>query len=172
MNITRIKHLAASAVLAMASLGAQASAILTFTGTTDSGPLAGQSYDGSFAFDAPAAGFDGAVTLQSFTLNAFGQTYTLADADTSPMAWFAAGQFLGLDFIDADATNPALRPFVTLTAGFFDISEAFLAYDTSGAGIQGFGSFTPTAAVPEPASLGLTLAALGGIAVALRRRRA
>ncbi len=168
------KAACAAVLLACASLSAQAAAVYNFDGLVDSGPLLGSAYTGSFSFEEPAPSFDGTVALTSFQLNFFGQSYTLADADdfTVPAALFFQGQFLGIDFIDADAADLALRPFVQLTAGFFDLSEAFFAYTAvDGAG---FGNFTPVqqqAQVAEPASLGLALAGLGGL-LAWRRRAA
>lgn len=171
--VQALKTVCAALLLAGASLSTQAAALFTFEGVVDSGSLTGSTYTGSFGFEAPAADFDGSVDLSSFTLNFFSQTYTLADADasTTPVAVFSAGQFVGVDFIDADGANPALRPFVYLTAGFTDLSEASFAYDSTGGGPEGFGNFAPTAQVAEPASLGLALAGLGGL-LAWRRRSA
>jgi MYXO-CTERM domain-containing protein len=168
------KAACAAVLLACASLSAQAAAVYNFDGLVDSGPLLGSAYTGSFSFEEPAPSFDGTVALTSFQLNFFGQSYTLADADdfTVPAALFYQGQFVGIDFIDIDAADVALRPFVQLTGGFTELKEAYFAYTAvDGAG---FGNFTPVqqqAQVAEPASLGLALAGLGGL-LAWRRRSA
>jgi len=167
-----IKTLIAALTLATASLGAHADAIYRFTGTTDSGSRTGEAYDGEFSIADVANDFDGSLALLSFSMNAFGQTYLLSDADAPALAYFAAGTFLGVDFSASGTGDPALRPIVTLMPGWFDPSEAYLAYDATGNGTEGFGSlaFERLQAVPEPTTAALLLLGLVG-AGTLRRRR-
>ena len=166
-----LKPLLAAALLACASLPALATAV-TFSGVTDWGSLNGTVFSGSFAYDEPTAGFDGSVDLIAFSLSFAGQNYALAGADAgfTPMAWFSAGSFLGLDYQDSNAAGSAARPVVTMTAGFTQFSEAYLAYDTTGGGTEGYGSYAIDTVVPEPASLALLLTALGLAGLQTRRR--
>ena len=167
--LPRLKPLLA-ALLACAGVQAQA-VDFSFAGITDSGSLVGTAFSGSFSYAEPAPGFDGSADLSAFSLSFAGQAYTLAGADlgTTPLAWFAAGSFIGIDYQDSCAADPALRPLVSLVAGFSQFSEAALAYSTSTAGVQGFGSYS-VSAVPEPASWALLLAGAAGISAVARRR--
>ena len=164
--LTITKPLCAAALLAAACLTAQA-ATVAYTGVVDSGPLSGSTFSGSFSYADAGAGFDGSVDLDSFTLAFAGQTYTLASADLTPVAWFAAGSFLGIDYLDTDSAPPA----VAFLAGFTDLSQALFSYDVPGAG-QGLGGFTSLTAVPEPSSTLLLLAGLGLVAATRSRARA
>ena len=176
-SIRQARRVLAALLLATGAATAQA-ASFSFAGLTDSGPLTGLAFSGSFSYEAPAAGFDGSVDLQAFALDFAGQQYGLATADagTTPVAAFAAGSFIGFDFQDTASLDLDLRPQVQFTAGFFDLGQAFFSYvgrDTAGNTLQGFGSYSVNAvasAVPEPAGLALALAGLGALAV-LRRRR-
>ncbi len=163
-----LRPLLAASALALGCLGAQATTV-NFTGMTDSGPLSGSAFSGSFTYAEPVSGFDGAVDLDSFLLDFDGHTFTLADADLPALAWFAAGSFLGVDYTDTDSFSTA----VTLVAGFFDLSEAFFSYQPVGAD-QGLGSITAftTQVVPEPGSIALLLAGLGAIGATRRRQAA
>ncbi len=154
----------AAASLALGCLSAQAAAT-AYTGLVDSGPLAGSTFSGSFAYADPAAGFDGSVALTSFTLNFSAHTYTLASADLPALAWFAGGSFLGIDYVDLDSFGTAVQ----LTAGFTDLAEAVFSYQPTGAA-QGLGGFTGFSTVPEPAPLALVMVALGAVVVVARRR--
>ena len=149
-----------------------ASTSYTFNGLLQDGPLAGQSFSGSFAVDASTlpAGGDAEFSLLAFTMQLGTQTYTLASADSPPTAVFAIGLFAGLAYLDADSANPGTRPRIAFIPGFDTFSAAYLAYTTA-ANAQGldsgFGSYT-VAVVPEPAALALLLAGLG---VVVRRAR-
>lgn len=167
--------LAASAALMLAPALSQA-ASYTFSGQIDDGPLVGQAFAGSFEFDASSVTptFTGDLALSAFSMLLFSQTYTLASADATPVAVYFEGSFLGLSYVDGDAANPLLRPFVALVPGFVSLAGAYLGYDQSadpGAGLAGFGSFS-VSVVPEPAALLLMLAGLGVVGGAARWRRA
>lgn len=163
-----IKFLLAASALILATGSAQAETIYRFSGTADSGSAAGSSYEGELRFEDVAADFDGWVPLTALQLQAFGHVFTLTDAepDTNPVAWWSAGQFLGVDFQSAFA---APAPWVALVAGFFDLGEAYLAYGSAD-GVDGFGSlrFERVADVPEPTTAGLLILGLAGL---LARRR-
>jgi hypothetical protein len=166
--------LAASTTLLLAPALSQA-ASYTFSGQIDDGPLIGQAFAGSFEFDASSVtpAFTGDLPLSAFAMALVGQSYTLASADAAPVAVYFEGSFLGLSYVDADAGNPLLRPFVALVPGVVSLSDAYLAYDQSsdpGAGLAGFGSFS-VAVVPEPAAVLLMLAGLGVVGGMARRSR-
>lgn len=166
--------LAASAALLLAPALSSA-ASYTFSGQLDDGPLVGQIFAGSFEFDASSVAPIGEdfLALTSFSMLLFGQTYTLASADTPASAAFFDGSFLGVSYVDADAANPLVRPIVTLVPGFVDLAGAYLSYDQStdpGAGLAGLGSFS-VAVVPEPAAMLLMLAGLGVVGGMARRAR-
>ena len=173
----RFLNLAASAALLLAPALSLADSY-TFSGRVDDGPLVGQVFAGSFEFDATSVTttFTGDLPLSAFSMLLFGQAYTLASADAAPVAVYFEGSLLGLSYVDADAANPLLRPFVALVPGFVSLGDAYLAYDQStdpGAGLAGYGSFN-AAVVPEPAALLLMLAglgAVGGVSGLTRRSR-
>ncbi len=160
-----LRPLLAAFALALGGLSAQA-ATVSYTGLTDSGPLAGTGFSGNFSYADPLAGYDGSVDLDSFTLDFAGDTYTLLSGDLPAVAWFVGGTFVGIDYLDTDSFSTA----VALTAGFSDISEAFFSYQPA-RGNQGLGSFTgfTTTAVPEPGSVALLLAGLGLLGASRRR---
>ncbi|HYN62664.1 MAG TPA: PEP-CTERM sorting domain-containing protein [Rubrivivax sp.] len=160
----------AAALLAGVGLFARAAPI-NFDGTVDSGPLNDSAFSGSFSYADPLPGYDGSVDLDVFSLQFDGQSYSLLTTDplSTPVAWFAGGNLLGVDYL----SDGSVLPQVSMLAGFTDTSEASFGYDTSGKGIEGFGSinFQARSSVPEPATLALALASLALLGATARRRR-
>lgn len=162
------------AAAALALIAPAHAALIGFSGVTDSGPLPGAAFTGMAEFDDPVAAFDGTVALKGLLLDFGGQSYSLLDADAGldPVAVFAAGQFLGLDFSASGSADTGLRPHVALTAGFGTLADSFFSYVGPG-DVQGFGSVTWTEQrVPLPATLGLALTALALLRVPMRTRPA
>lgn len=169
-----ISALALATTLIAGLVAPAQAALYRIDGLVDSGSLAGTAFSGSVGFEDPVAGYDGGLELTSFTLDLAGHTYTLdmADSASLPLARFSAGSLLGVDLLFTSGV-PAVQPQLQLLAGFFSADEAYLAYDATGGGTEGFGSvfFTEvTQDVPEPASAALVLAALAAAALARRRR--
>lgn len=172
----RLASALAAALLAGTGMCASA-ALVTFAGVTDSGPLGGVAFSGGFTYSDPLPGFDGTVDLSGLTFSFAGERYTLATADagTVPDAFFVAGNFVGVDYQDTGGPDPGTRPHVYLTAGFSAPSQAFLAYDTTGNGVQGFGGYAvsatadPGSSVPEPGGFTLALVGLGCLGALSRR---
>jgi hypothetical protein len=174
MTKTLTLALLAGAALLHAGSASAGNSWFDLLGVTDSGPLNGQTFSGSFAYDSSAAvaGFNGSLSLSAFSLQFAGQDYSLASADVAPAAVFGDGVFLGLAYADVDSSDSSLRSQLTLVPGFtaFD-GEAYLAYVGAGAA-GGFGSYSVIASVvPEPHSLALLLAGLGLVAAVARRSR-
>lgn len=136
----------------------------TFDILIDSGPLQPNSYSGTFAYNTQTFG------LTDFSFNFQGVQYDEAD-DPNASAVVGNGIFLGLEYsID---TLPAF----SFVPGFFDVGEAFFAYDLDanlGQGGTGSLAFTKvvnpeTSTVPGPLPL-LGAAACFGYSRRLRKR--
>ncbi len=105
------------------------------------GSLAGQTFPGAFSFeDSSLIGIgEEFLPVSDFSFTFEGIDYTEADL---PEVAFFDGDFLGLSF----APNSSF----SLVPGFFDVSEAFLAYDLdSGSGTGDINYHL----VPEPLTI-------------------
>lgn len=162
-------RLALALALPLCSLQAQA-ASYSFSGVTDSGPLAGATFSGQFSHaDHPdGSAFDGDLPLTAFSLSFNGQTYSLAP---DSLAAYAQGQFLGLVHSDTTSADTATRPHIGLVPGFTEFGQTHFFYAGAN-GDTGFGSYTVTAItpVPEPTLPVLALCGAGVAALAARRR--
>lgn len=161
----KLFHASALATLLLAALPSAQAATYSFSGMMDSGSLTGSSFSGNFSFDDLGLTGIGSeiLGLNSLSLSFAGHTYTLADAAAPADVSYLDGAFLGLSY-----TANTQDPKVTFVAGYFDASEAFLAYTKTG-GIEGAGTVI-YAAVPEPESFAMLLAGLGLVGWAARRR--
>jgi len=129
-----------------------------FTVSATSGPLDGQSFDGSFSFDdqdQPPATIDGLFPLVSFSFDFDGTAFALGDLDYGD-AVFDSGSFIGLEAGNSTFSFlPAISP----------LPPAFLYESVQGPG-DGNPSFTQ---VPEPAGGLLAAAAFGAMLIGRRR---
>ena len=162
-----ILRTAALALSLLAGIPAAQAATQTWniSGTLDSGYFASESFSGQFSFDDTGltnAGFE-TLSLTSLSIDIFGTTWTMGNAEAVPDVSFDNGSFLGLFYSAANADIG-----FTFTPGMFGIEESFVAYDTT-YGDSGAGSVI-YAAVPEPESYALMLAGLGLMGFMARRR--
>ena len=164
----RIFRSTALAALLLAALPAAQAAIQSydFSGTLDSGFYNGQSFAGSFSFDdAALLGSDSEwLSVNHLSMSFLGATFTLANAAAPTEVAYFNGTFLGLSY-----TVESGDPKFSLIAGYDNVSQSFLAYDTVH-GTSGAGSISYTAAVPEPESYAMFLAGLGLMGLTVRRR--
>lgn len=141
-----------------------ASVPYSFEVMIDSGPRTGNQYQGSFTYDDTALIGSGEeyLALTQFTFGFDSSNVTLAD-DPLAEASFYDGSLLGISF---NVSSPAYA--LSFVPGFFDLNEAFFAYDlsTEGGGFGNLNIFT----VPLPASLPLLLTALTTGAFGWRRK--
>lgn len=153
--------IAVAAALAAASAQAET---FSFSGAIDAGPLKGASFAGSYSLDLSQLtgnGFEQLV-LSAFSLNFNAQTFTL---NSSATADYDTGNFLGLSYSTAGAGYT-----LNLMSGSVDANDAFLHYQPTG-GIESSGSYTISAAVPEPESYALMLGGLGLVGFLAGRRK-
>lgn len=147
------------------SLSSAHAASFDFSGATDSGPLAGTPFNGSFSYGEASPPTDGEAALTAFSLDFAGQSYTLAAAVGTASAVFAGGSFVGLSYLDDASADAAVRPRVAFVSGAFGFEDAYFAYEGAGR-LGGFGSYA-VSAVPEPEAGWLLL---GGLVVGAARR--
>ena len=155
------KILLALLVSVLASAPAAADVIgFEFTVDIDSGALVGQTFTGSFSYEeTDVAGIaDEFIDLLSFDFSFQGLSFDQNDAVAE--AAFFNGDFLGLSY-SIDFPAPVSFSF---TPGFFDVSEAFFAYESPNDDGTGSIAFTPApVSVPEPSTLLLLVIGLAAL---------
>ena len=129
-------------------------AAFNFTVSIISGDLAGETAQGSFGFnETDLTGVDEEfLPVSSLQLNFRETNFTEADGLFGTEAAFLEGEFLGLSY---SVEEPELS--FSFVPGFFDIGEAFLAYElTTGIGGAGDVIYTvaPDTVIPEPSGVG------------------
>lgn len=156
----------ALAILLATALPAANSAVQTYTlsGNFDSGTYAGESYAGSFSFDDAGLTGNGSewLSVSSLSFTLLGNSWTQADAIAPVEVGFQDGALLGLSY---SANGAAIG--VSFVPGFFDASEAFVAYSPA-VGFDGAGSVI-YAPVPETGSWAMLLAGFGLLGVVARK---
>lgn len=157
----------AAALMGQVALAAPVS--YDFSGIIDSGPYLDEPLTGSFT-TVDAGSLTGVgeeyLDLASFSFTFLGQTYSLADAESTPVAHYYDGTFLGLDLLSLTHD-----PWYGFVSGFPLLYEASFAYEPS-QGNAGYGTVTyreVQASVPEPGTLALLMAGLGLAAWSRRR---
>lgn len=164
-----IRSTALAALLLAALPAAQAATQqYSFSGMLESGLHAGQSFSGNFSFDdAGLSNIDSEwLSVSALSLSFLNQTFTLAHAAAPVEVGYFNGAFVGLSY-----TVDSSEPKFSLIAGYDNVNQSFIAYDTALAGASGTGNVI-YAAVPEPESYALMLAGLGLVGGIARRRAA
>lgn len=162
-------YAASLVALLMGQVALAAPVSYDFSGIIDSGPYLDEPLTGTFTtVDAGSlTGMgDEYLDLASFSFTFLGQTYSLADAEPTPVAHYADGVFLGLDLLSL-----TFDPSFGFVSGYSALDEAYFAYEPS-QGDAGYGTVTyrdVPASVPEPGTLALLLAGLGVTAWSRRR---
>lgn len=151
---------------AAALLTTAAHADYQFSGSIDVGPQTGEAFTGSFDYDVSgltSSGFE-SLSLTAFSMDFLSMHFSLNAAATAD---FQDGVFLGLSYFTSGAGFD-----LSMVSGSMDVTDAFLSYNPV-RGTESSGGYQVTAtALPEPASLALTLGALGGAGWFSRRRKA
>ncbi len=149
---------------AAALLTTAAHADYQFSGAIDAGPQTGQAFTGSFDYDASgltSSGFE-SLSLTAFSMDFLAMHFSLNAAATAD---FQDGVFLGLSYTTSDAGFD-----LNMVSGSMDTTDAYLYYNPVNGNLSS-GNYQVTR-LPEPASLALTLGALGGAGWFSRRRKA
>ncbi|NEO61561.1 MAG: PEP-CTERM sorting domain-containing protein [Moorea sp. SIO4G2] len=175
--LKKLSFVATSAVLCFTVIHANpvnaASIIYDLEVSIDSGFLDGETYSGFFEFDdSGLTGIDEEfLSVSNISFDFDGVNYTETDGLSDPEAVFFDGDFLGLSWSDDE---------FSFIAGFFELGEAFFAYDIpqgAGAGDIAYTLRPDTpvstpASTPEPTAV-FSLLALGatGCSGVLKKRK-
>ncbi|NEP89471.1 MAG: PEP-CTERM sorting domain-containing protein [Okeania sp. SIO2C2] len=169
----KLSFVATSVVLGLAVINTNpvnaASIIYDFEVSIDSGVLDGETYSGFFEFDDSALTGIGEEFLSVSELSFDFLDVNYTETDGFPKVVFLDGDFLGLNF-ETDAE-------FSFIADFFDLSEAFFAYNIPGQG-AGAGDIAYNlrpdipVSTPEPTAV-FSLLALGtaGCSGVLKNRK-
>ena len=169
-NLQKISAIATTIALTLTAIKPAQSATLTYniSGTTDSGPLVGETYSGSFSFDDATLTRNGSefLTPTNLNLNFSNPIFSNATPMLPAQLAFSNGTFLGLNI------STSIYSFVP---GFFSLNEALFAYQVNQQGGAGSINYTlrqePAASVPEPtATIGLLLLGIWGISKKLNHQ--